>query len=88
MLCVALVLVAIVAGFPQPRIGRVIWTAGRWLTEIQVDSARGLFVDRSEAERHTLGQIISRYRDEILGEGVRNRLISSTSGTRRSASRR
>jgi integrase len=42
--------------------------AGRWLMEIEVDSARGLFVDRSEAERQTLGQIIGRYCDEILGE--------------------
>jgi integrase len=42
--------------------------AARWLAEVQVDSERGQFVDRSEAERHTLGQIIERYRDEILGD--------------------
>jgi integrase len=47
--------------------------AERWLTEIQVDRERGLFVDRSEAERHTLGQIIGRYRDEILGEDSEKR---------------
>jgi hypothetical protein len=29
---------------------------------------RGLLVDRSEAERRTLGQIIGRYCDEIVGE--------------------
>jgi len=42
--------------------------AAHWLAEVEVDSARGVFVDRSEAERHTLGQIIERYRDEVLGE--------------------
>jgi integrase len=42
--------------------------AARWLAEVQVDSDRGLFVDRSEAERHTLGQVIERYQEEVLGE--------------------
>jgi integrase len=40
----------------------------RWLTELEVDSERGQFLDRSEAERQSLAQIIERYRDEILGE--------------------
>lgn len=41
--------------------------AVRWLTEVQVDSQRGQFVDRSEAEKNTLAQIIERYQEEILG---------------------
>lgn len=45
----------------------------RWLTEIEVDSQRGLFVDRSEAERHTLGQIIEQYRDDVLGKDSEKR---------------
>jgi len=47
--------------------------ASRWLAEVEVDHGRGLFVDRSEAERHTLGQIIGRYRDDILGEDSEKR---------------
>src|SRR5262245_54141588 len=42
--------------------------AARWVREVQVDSERGRCLDRSEAERHTLGQIIRRYCDEILNE--------------------
>jgi hypothetical protein len=40
----------------------------RWLGEIDIDRHRGVFVDRTEAERKTLGDIIRRYQDEILGE--------------------
>jgi integrase len=47
--------------------------AHRWLTEIEVDAERGLFIDRTDAERHTLGQIIDRYRDEILGDDSEKR---------------
>jgi integrase len=47
--------------------------AARWLTEIEIDVARGQFVDQTEAQRHTLGQIIERYRDEILGEDSEKR---------------
>ena len=47
--------------------------ASRWLAEIQVDSDRGLFIDRSLAERATLGEIIQRYRDEVLGEDSEKR---------------
>ncbi|HEV2549876.1 MAG TPA: site-specific integrase [Stellaceae bacterium] len=47
--------------------------AVRWLTELQVDSERGQFVDRSEAERQTLGQIVERYQDEILGDDSEKR---------------
>jgi integrase len=48
-------------------------SAARWLAEVQVDHDRGLFVDRSEAERHTLQKIIERYRDEVLGEDSEKR---------------
>jgi integrase len=47
--------------------------AARWLTEVEIDAARGQFVDLSEAQRHTLRQIIGRYRDEILGENSEKR---------------
>jgi integrase len=47
--------------------------AARWLSEVQVDHERGLFVDRSEAERLTLGDIIERYQDEMLGEDSEKR---------------
>jgi integrase len=42
--------------------------AARWLAEIQVDHDRGVFVDRSEAERQTLGDIIERYQKEVLSD--------------------
>jgi integrase len=48
-------------------------TAARWLAGVQVDRERGLFVDRTEAERLTLGNTIERYRDEILGEDSEKR---------------
>jgi hypothetical protein len=48
-------------------------SAARWLAEVQVDHDRGLFVDRSEAERHTLKRIIERYREEVLGEDSEKR---------------
>ena len=54
--------------------------AGRWLAEIRVDRDRGLFIDRSEAERATLGQIIQRYRDEVLGEDSEKRGAEKESG--------
>jgi hypothetical protein len=54
--------------------------AARWLAEIQVDSDRGLFVDRREAERTTLGQIIQRYRNEVLGEDSEKRGAKKESG--------
>jgi integrase len=43
-------------------------SAVRWLAEIEVDYRRGLFVDRTKAERNTLGDVIRRYQDEVLGE--------------------
>jgi integrase len=48
-------------------------SAARWLAEVQVDRDRGLFVDRSEAERHPLKRIIERYMDEVLGEDTEKR---------------
>ncbi|MDB5395259.1 MAG: recombinase [Rhodospirillales bacterium] len=45
----------------------------RWLAEVEIDAARGRFVDMAEAQRHTLGQVIERYRDEILGEDSEKR---------------
>jgi integrase len=47
--------------------------ASRWLAEVEVDRERGLFVDRSEAERYTLGDIIKRYEEEVLGEDSEKR---------------
>ncbi|MBB6255430.1 site-specific integrase [Nitrospirillum iridis] len=41
--------------------------AARWLAEVEVDHRRGVFLDRSEAERLTLGDVIRRYQEEILG---------------------
>lgn len=40
-------------------------SAGRWIREQRVDSDRGVFVDRSEAERNTLGMVLERYRIEV-----------------------
>src|SRR6185312_5930860 len=47
--------------------------AARWLADMQVDRERGVFLDRSEEERHTLGQIIKRYQEEVLGEDSEKR---------------
>jgi integrase len=47
--------------------------AERWLTGIQVDRERGVFVDRSEAERQSLKEIIERYQEEVLGEDSEKR---------------
>jgi hypothetical protein len=54
--------------------------ASRWLAEIQVDSDRDLFVDRSAAERATLGEIIQRYRNEVHGEDSEKRGAEKESG--------
>jgi integrase len=47
--------------------------ASRWLSEIEVDRNRGVFVDRTEAERKTLLDIILRYETEVLGENSEKR---------------
>jgi len=47
--------------------------AARWLAGVEVDHERGVFVDRSEAERLTLGALIERYQDEILGDDSEKR---------------
>lgn len=40
--------------------------AEAWATIIESEMVRGVFVSRSEAERNTLGDIIARYRREVL----------------------
>ena len=47
--------------------------AARWLAGVEVDSERGLFVDRSEAERSTLRKTIERYQEEVLGDDSEKR---------------
>ncbi len=47
--------------------------AGAWLKTIEVDHGRGVYVDRTEAERTTLGELIQRYETEILGEDSEKR---------------
>src|SRR5438128_5986964 len=47
--------------------------AARWLAGLQVDHERGVFVDRSEAERLTLRKTIERYQEEVLGEDSEKR---------------
>ena len=47
--------------------------AARWLGEVEVDRQRGVFVDRTEAERNTLGDVIRRYQAEILGKDSEKR---------------
>jgi integrase len=42
--------------------------AGRWIREQRVDSDRGVFIDRSESERNTLGMVLERYRLEVSPE--------------------
>lgn len=37
-----------------------------WARQIESEMDRGVFVSRSEAERVTLGELIQRYRDEVL----------------------
>ena len=39
--------------------------AERWAREVENDMDRGDFVDRSEAEKNTLGAVLDRYRREI-----------------------
>jgi integrase len=60
--------------FTSPRL------ASRWLSEIEVDRNRGVFVDRSEAERKTLGDIILRYEEEVLGEDSEKRGAAKEKG--------
>lgn len=47
--------------------------AQRWLAEVEVDHSRGLFLDRTEAERQTLGDLIRRYQEEVLGSDSEKR---------------
>lgn len=47
--------------------------AAKWLSAVEVDAARGQFVDLTEAQRRTLGQVIEQYRDDVLGEDSEKR---------------
>jgi integrase len=47
--------------------------AADWLAAVHVDSSRGVFADRTEAERTTLKQVIERYRKEELGDDSEKR---------------
>ncbi|WP_431855321.1 tyrosine-type recombinase/integrase [Azospirillum sp.] len=54
------------------RFGRTFATARDaedWLKAVEVDHRRGVFQDRREAERTTLGEILKRYATEQLGDG-------------------
>jgi len=36
-----------------------------WASTVESEMRRGVFVDRTEAERMTLGQLLERYRDKV-----------------------
>ena len=42
--------------------------AADWLVAVEVDRRRGVFVDLSEAEKKTLGDVLTRYKQEVLGD--------------------
>src|SRR5260370_32156712 len=42
--------------------------AADWLAAVEVDRRRGVFVDLSEAEKKTLGDVLIRYMHEVLGD--------------------
>jgi integrase len=42
--------------------------AADWLASVEVDRRRGVFVDLSEAEKKTLGDVLTRYMHEVLGD--------------------
>ncbi|ASG22176.1 hypothetical protein [Nitrospirillum viridazoti] len=53
-------------GFPtQSKTFETRTDAKRWAAEMESEISRGVFVDRSEAERNTLGDLIRRYQAEI-----------------------
>ena len=59
---------AIVRRKGQPVLSKMFeskFEARRWsrLTESEID--RGVFLDRTEAERTTLGELVNRYREEV-----------------------
>lgn len=47
--------------------------ASAWLKTVEVDLGRGVYVDRAEAERTALGELIERYEAEVLGEDSEKR---------------
>jgi integrase len=62
------------AGFPtQTRTFEAKRDAQDWASTIESEMRRGIFIDRSEAERMTLRELLERYRDEVtptkLGKG-------------------
>ncbi|TWB45801.1 site-specific integrase [Nitrospirillum pindoramense] len=53
-------------GFPtQSKTFETKTDAKRWAAEMESEISRGVFVDRSEAERNTLGDLIRRYQTDI-----------------------
>jgi integrase len=42
--------------------------AAKWLAAIETDVARGQYMDQTEAQRQTLGDILERYETECLGD--------------------
>lgn len=56
-------------GYPsQTRTFETKRDATAWAATVESEMRRGLFVDRSEAERTTLGEILERYRQEVTPE--------------------
>ncbi len=56
-------------GFPgQSKTWNTRKEAEAWARQIESEMDRGVFVSRAESERVTLGELIQRYRDEVLPE--------------------
>ncbi len=49
--------------------------AQRWATEVEAAMSRGVFVDRSEAERNTLGDVLDRYLKEVAPTKAASRAL-------------
>ncbi|MHB1174817.1 MAG: hypothetical protein ACYCZJ_06820 [Sulfuriferula sp.] len=53
-------------GFPiQSRSFDTKIQAEKWARDIENDMDKGVFVDRTEAEKNTLGDVLARYHDEV-----------------------
>ncbi len=48
-------------------------SAAKWLAAIETDVARGQYMDQTEAQRRTLGDIIKQYQDDCLGDDSEKR---------------
>ena len=74
-------------GFPvQTRSFDTKAVAARWARDIESEMDKGIFVDRTEAEKNTLGDILDRYLDEVtpLKRGAaaeKSRLLALTRRT-------